>query len=102
MRESKYLTKKKLVNIYVDDEELCVERVKSRVLKGGHDVPEEAIRRRFSRSIKNFWNEFTKITDSWLLLYNGEEQYQQVAIGEEDKYSVENEYLMTKFEELIK
>lgn len=73
----------RVIYIYVDDDDLCVERVKSRVLKGGHDVPEEDIRRRFQRSLHKFWNEFTSIADRWLLLYNGEEHYQQVAIGEE-------------------
>jgi hypothetical protein len=34
---------------------MCVERVHERVLKGGHSVPEADIRRRFLRSVANFW-----------------------------------------------
>ena len=33
--------------------ELNLERVRSRVVKGGHDVPEEDQRRRFPRSMRN-------------------------------------------------
>jgi predicted ABC-type ATPase len=38
----------------VKDVNVALSRVRDRVLKGGHDVPEAVIRRRFSRSIKNF------------------------------------------------
>ena len=51
----------KLIYLFLDDEDLCVERVKTRVLKGGHDVPEIDIRRRFLRSINNFWINMSKI-----------------------------------------
>lgn len=88
----------KMIYIFVDGEDLCVERVRSRVLKGGHDVPEEDIRRRFQRSLNNFWNNFTKISDSWMLLYNGDENYQQVAVGSTNSYSVENEVLFNQFQ----
>ena len=39
-------------------------------LKGGHDVPEAVIRRRFSRSIKNFLREYHQLADSWYLFDN--------------------------------
>jgi predicted ABC-type ATPase len=41
--------------IYLDSADHCVARVQERVLRGGHIVPEEDIRRRFSRSLANFW-----------------------------------------------
>jgi len=87
----------KLIYLFLDDDDLCVERVKTRVLKGGHDVPEIDIRRRFLRSIKNFWLKMSQISNDWLLLYNGDEGFQQVAIGNKEKYSVENEFLFDKF-----
>ena len=39
----------------------------------------------------------SKISNDWLLLYNGDEGFQQVAIGNKDKYAVENEFLFDKF-----
>lgn len=88
----------KLIYIFVDSVELCVKRVYARVLKGGHDVPEEDIRRRFDRSLNNFWDNFTQIADNWLLLYNGNENYQQVATGKDNLFSVENEFLFQHFQ----
>lgn len=92
--------KLKIIYIFVDSEDLCIERVRTRVLKGGHDVPEEDIRRRFMRSIENFWSNFTQLSDSWILLYNGEENYQQVAIGSNNDYSIENVILFSLFKSI--
>jgi len=90
----------KIIYIFLDDAELCIERVKTRVIKGGHNVPTDDIIRRFYRSKNNFWNNFTQLTDEWLLLYNGEDSFQQVAIGDKKEFSIENELLFIKFQEI--
>lgn len=41
--------------IFLDSPELCLARITERVARGGHGVPEEDVRRRFARSLKNFW-----------------------------------------------
>ena len=89
-----------LIYIFLDNPDLCIERVKTRVLKGGHDVPVEDIVRRFYRSKSNFWNNVVFMADKWILLYNGEDGFQQVAIGVDNEYSVENELLFNKFREI--
>ena len=66
-----------MIYIFLDSPNLCINRVKTRVIKGGHDVPEEDIKRRFYRSKYNFWHNFTKLSDKWIMLYNGEEGFQQ-------------------------
>ena len=38
-----------------------VARVAERVRKQGHDVPENDIRRRYRRSIKNFWTIYREL-----------------------------------------
>jgi predicted ABC-type ATPase len=54
----------------VKDVDVALSRVRDRVLKGGHDVPEAVIRRRFSRSIRNFLAEYRPLADSWYLFDN--------------------------------
>lgn len=81
----------------MDNPELCIDRVKSRVLKGGHPVPKADIVRRFYRSKANFWNNFTKLVDKWYLFYNGDEGFQQVATGNDRSYSIENQLLLSLF-----
>ncbi|MFT4667971.1 MAG: putative ABC-type ATPase [Polaribacter sp.] len=89
-----------IIYIFLDDADLCVQRVRTRVIKGGHHVPEEDIIRRFYRSKANFWNNFTQLSDKWLMLYNGEDGFQQVALGLDGRYSIINEILFEKFKSI--
>ena len=50
--------------------DLAMSRIQDRVLKGGHDVPEPVVRRRFDRSIQNFFVRYRPIASSWLLVDN--------------------------------
>lgn len=50
--------------------DLAIERVRGRVARGGHHIPEGVIRRRFDAGIDNFWSVYTERVDSWLLFNN--------------------------------
>lgn len=89
-----------LIFIFLDNEELCVERVKTRVSKGGHPVPVKDIVRRFGRSIVNFWETYRHLSDRWLLYYNTENHFQQVAHSNENHIYVYDELLYSLFKEL--
>ena len=45
--------------------EFAMERVKLRVAHGGHNIPEQDIRRRFERSWHNFNTFYKQLADSW-------------------------------------
>jgi predicted ABC-type ATPase len=45
--------------------ELAIERVAERVRGGGHFVPEEVIRRRYRRSLINFFSLYQPLADTW-------------------------------------
>lgn len=47
--------------------DFAIERVRLRVSQGGHNVPEDVIRRRYDRSWKNFQNLYKQLADSWTL-----------------------------------
>ncbi|HKA42639.1 MAG TPA: AAA family ATPase [Burkholderiales bacterium] len=59
-----------LVYLWLQNADLAVQRVAERVRRGGHDVPEATVRRRYSRSLSNFFNIYRPIADSWLMLDN--------------------------------
>lgn len=50
--------------------DLAVERVAERVRTGGHDVPEETIRRRFESGIRNFFDLYRPLVDRWRMYDN--------------------------------
>ncbi len=67
-----------LFYIFLESADVAVGRVASRVHKGGHDVPEDAIRRRFARSMANF-EKLRHEVDLWELYYSSKEGIQLVA-----------------------
>ena len=47
--------------------DIAIERVKLRVSQGGHDVPEQDIKRRFERSWTNFEKMYKPLADAWIV-----------------------------------
>ncbi len=51
----------------LSDPEIAVTQVRQRVAKGGHNIPEDVVRRRFSRSKLMFESTYRDIVHHWLL-----------------------------------
>jgi predicted ABC-type ATPase len=49
---------------------LAIDRIKSRVRQGGHDVPRADVRRRFARSWQNFQDHYRPLADAWAIYDN--------------------------------
>jgi predicted ABC-type ATPase len=90
-----------IVYIFLDSADSCVKRVAERVQKGGHAVPESDIRRRFSRSLANFWRLYRSLADNWTLLYNSAEQLVDVASGSPNEAWVREGDLYSLFQGLV-
>jgi predicted ABC-type ATPase len=56
--------------LWLQSPEVAVERVRERVMMGGHDVPERVIRRRYRRGAHNFLNLYRALADAWVLYDN--------------------------------
>lgn len=54
-----------LLFLWLPRVELALARVRSRVALGGHDVPEETVRRRYARGLTNFFELYAPIATSW-------------------------------------
>ncbi len=68
-----------LVFFWLNKAETCIERVKTRVLEGGHNIPEETIKRRYERGVNNFVNLYEPLVDKWMLFDTTHSVYEQVA-----------------------
>jgi predicted ABC-type ATPase len=90
-----------IVFLFLDSADTCVARVKERKRKGGHDVPEADVRRRFGRSLRNFWNRYRFLSDDWLMVYNAGSDFQDVACGTQESVSVRDETLFANFKQLL-
>jgi len=56
--------------LWVPSTELAIARIKNRILEGGHNVPAQDVKRRFTRSIHNFFKLYEPLLDSWMLFDN--------------------------------
>lgn len=74
--------------LWVPTVELALSRVKGRVMKGGHDVPEAVVRRRFKRSIGNFFRFYRALADSWILFDNSGDAPDIIAFEKRGKLSI--------------
>ena len=86
-----------IVFIFLDSADTCVVRVRERVRRGGHNVPEDDIRRRFRRSCSNFWQIYREIADCWYVVYNSRGDFRRVATGEMDAVLVRDEFVFRQF-----
>jgi predicted ABC-type ATPase len=60
----------KLIFLSLPTAELAIARVLSRVAQGGHNVPEEVVRRRFKAGLRNFQEIYRELASSWVLYDN--------------------------------
>jgi predicted ABC-type ATPase len=60
----------KLIFLKLNSPEEAIARVAQRVLQGGHDIPEDTIRRRFEIGRRNFENLYAPLVDAWALYDN--------------------------------
>jgi predicted ABC-type ATPase len=48
----------------------AIERIRQRVLQGGHHVPTDDVKRRFGRSLRNLVENYLPIADQWVIWDN--------------------------------
>ena len=68
LRRAGYLAH--VVFLWLPSAEMAIARVRERVRRGGHDVPDATIRRRFARGLRNFFDLYVPLGDSWRLYDN--------------------------------
>ena len=62
-----------LVFLWLKTADLAIFRVRERIKTGGHSVPEQTIKRRYVAGLKNFFNLYTPLADSWQFYDNSDD-----------------------------
>ena len=88
-----------LVFIFVASADIAVQRVAGRVKKGGHDVPEEDVRRRFQRTLINF-ESLKREADVYRLFYSSSRGIALVRTYEEGRLRIIDQELSQRYEAL--
>lgn len=59
-----------LIFLWLSSADVAVKRVAKRVSEGGHNIPEDVIRRRYDAGIRNLIEIYSQIVDRWILIDN--------------------------------
>jgi predicted ABC-type ATPase len=73
-----------LIFIFLKSDTLAKLRVKARVLRGGHNIEEIVVERRYKAGLQNFFQLYMLVCDFWLLVDNSSENFElsEIASGE--------------------
>lgn len=74
-----------LIFFWLDSVDLAIERVETRVREGGHNIPQDVIRRRYYAGLRNLFDLYISNADYWLLFNTSKPSYELIAEGNEDK-----------------
>jgi len=79
LREQRYRV---MLNfLWVPDPALSISRIEGRVRQGGHFVPDDIVRRRYGRSLRNLFELYQPVADRWVLYDNSLGERRRIARG---------------------
>ena len=70
-----------LLFFWLDSVEAAIDRVTTRVSEGGHNIPKDVIQRRYHAGIKNLFELYIPICNSWVLVDNSGKFPKTIAKG---------------------
>jgi predicted ABC-type ATPase len=79
-----------LLFLRLNSVDLAIKRVKIRVNEGGHNIPDEVIKRRYTTGLKNLFQLYMPNVDKWFLVDNSGETFQFIAEGTGDGLIIKN------------
>ena len=74
--------------LWVRSIEIALERIADRVRRGGHDIPENVVQRRFSKGIYNLFHIYRMLLDYWAVFDNSSNLPSMIVFEESGKLEV--------------
>ncbi|MBQ2344023.1 MAG: zeta toxin family protein [Prevotella sp.] len=84
----------RILFFWLNSSELAIRRVAERVAKGGHNIPEPIIRRRYTAGLKNLFNLFMDQVDYWDIYDNSDYPRKQIACGGKNAKTIISEDIL--------
>ncbi|MBI2174790.1 MAG: zeta toxin family protein [Candidatus Omnitrophica bacterium] len=82
--------------LWIPTVEMALARIADRVRRGGHDIPERVVRRRFHKGIQNFFTRYRPLLDLWMLFDNSGTKPQLIACEEVGELRVFDQTVFAK------
>ncbi|MDO4216082.1 MAG: zeta toxin family protein [Bacteroidales bacterium] len=78
----------RLLFFYLPSAQHAIERVAQRVSEGGHNIPDDVIRRRYKAGLENLFRIYIPLVDFWTLVDNNCNPRKIIADGEGAKMNI--------------
>lgn len=79
-----------LLFLTLDSAELAIQRVRSRVKEGGHNIAKNVIVRRYRNGLQNLFNIYIPIVSKWIIVNNSSEKFEFIAKGTTNSVIIKN------------
>lgn len=89
-----------LLYFWLSSPEEAIRRVAARVAAGGHNIPENVVRRRYVMGLRYFFDTYCPLSDHWVLADNTRSPFVVVAEGSRDIITVRNADIFKKIESI--
>ena len=76
--------------LWLSSPDIAVERVAIRVKAGGHNIPEQTIRRRYQMGLNYLFHSYMPVCDKWILVDNSTPPFEVVAEGTRKGLQIRN------------
>lgn len=90
-----------LIYLWLQSPELAIQRVRNRVLNGGHNIPEDVLRRRYKMGILYLFDTYLPLCDNWIIADNTHPPFTVVAEGNLERTLIKDENKFKKIRSLI-
>ena len=80
---------------WLNSPDLAIERVRIRVKEGGHNIPNETIKRRYDLGISNMFNLYIPVSDYWMFIDNSSSPFEILAEGQKNIENINNAQIWT-------
>jgi len=88
--------------LWIPTVEVALARIADRVRRGGHDIPEKVVRRRFHKGIQNLFTRYRPLLDLWMLFDNSGAEPRLIAREEVGELRVFDQKLFAKITEVAR
>lgn len=89
-----------IMYLWLNSPDLAVQRVKARVVSGGHNIKEDTIMRRYSVGLHYLFRDFMPVCDRWILCDNSEDKLKIVAESSEAGITVRDPETFSKIKSM--
>ena len=91
-----------IIYIWVQSPEIAIARVRDRVNHGGHNIPEEVLRRRYRMGLKYLFSTYMPLCDRWVMVDNTTPPFSVIAEGSSGRLVIKEEDKFNKITAIAK